>query len=408
MLRSGAVKRPPRIPRALGLAAVVLALASSARAQYPWAGARATGMGGAEVAAVEDNSAIWSNPAALAGLQGLEFQILGSFAAQNRNNLVGSIADLSELPWDEILDGERPDLIPGAIADILNVARPGSAVVGSGVVGLAASWKGFAVSIGDVPYVGIYPIVDTQHIVPGGGPDDGLQFNETGLNLAGLSAREARVGYGLTLFEGMLEVGAAGRYVSGVTYFARCGVLVGTDCTGNDLADLIQDAFQENARTTNKFTFDAGARVNLGLFKLGISGTSLTQPEFTVAEVAGSPGVVPLPRQLRGGVSVSVLSFLTVAADGDLIQSDTLAPGVESQQLSLGAEVKIPVFVFRGGATTDFAAPDQSWAYTIGLGLRFPIVSVDLAVLFGTTGGFNFENPDREMLGAAAGVKLHF
>jgi hypothetical protein len=408
MLRSGAVKRAPRFRRAIGLAAVSFALASAARAQYPWAGARAMGMGGAQVAAVEDNSAIWSNPAALAAQQGLEFQLLGSFAAQNRNNLVGSIVDLADLPWDEILDGERPELIPGAIANILNVARPGSAVVGSGVVGLAASWKGFALSIGDVPYTGIYPIVDTQHIVPGGGPDNGLQFNETGLYLTGLSAREARLGYGFSLLEGMLEVGAAGRYVSGITYFASCGVLVGVDCSSGDLADLIHDAFEQNAVTTNKFTFDAGARVNFGILKLGISGTSLTQPEFTVASAAGSPGTVPLPRQLRGGVSVAVLSFLTVAADGDLIKSDTLAPGVQSQQLSLGAEIKIPVFVFRGGATTDFAAAQQTWAYTLGLGLRFPIVSVDLAVLFGTTGGFNFQNPDRETLGAAAGVRLHF
>ncbi len=408
MLRSGAVKRAPRIRRAIGFAAVSFALASAARAQYPWAGARAMGMGGAQVAAVEDNSAIWSNPAALAAQQGLEFQLLGSFAAQNRNNLVGSIVDLADLPWDEILDGQRPELIPGAIANILNVARPGSAVVGSGVVGLAASWKGFAVSIGDVPYVGIYPIVDTQHIVPGGGPDNGLQFNETGLYLTGLSAREARVGYGFTLLDGMLEVGAAGRYVSGITYFASCGVLVGVDCTSGDLADLIHDAFEQNAVTTNKFTFDAGARVNFGIFKLGISGTSLTQPEFTVATVTGSPGVVPLPRQLRGGVAVSVLSFLTLAGDGDLIASDTLVPGVESQQISLGAEIKIPLFAFRGGATYDFKSVDPTWAYSLGVGFGIPILSVDLAVLFGPTGGLNPSNPDREALGGAASVRLHF
>jgi hypothetical protein len=292
--------------------------------------------------------------------------------------------------------------------NIVNVARPGSAVVGSGVVGLAASWKGFALSIGDVPYAGIYPIVDTQHIVPGGGPDNGLQFNETGLYLAGLSAREARIGYGLTLLEGMLEVGAAGRYVSGVTYFASCGVVQLEDCTAGDLGDLIRDAFDQNAVTTNKFTFDAGARVNFGIVKFGIAGSSLTQPEFTVANVTGSPGVVPLPRQLRGGVAVSVLSFLVLAADGDFIKSDTLAPDVQSQQLSLGAEVNIPLFSFRGGATTDFGAADQTWAYTFGVGFRIPVVTIDLAILFGPTGGFNATDPDREMLGGAAGVRLHF
>ena len=52
--------------------ALALASASPVFAQFPWAGARATGMGGAEVAAVNDNSAIYANPAALGSLRGLE------------------------------------------------------------------------------------------------------------------------------------------------------------------------------------------------------------------------------------------------------------------------------------------------------------------------------------------------
>ncbi len=387
---------------------VLWAFAAPARAQFPWAGARASGMGGAEVAAVDDNSAAWANPAALAGLKGWEFQVLGGFAAQNRNNMVGTLVNLADLPWDAIVAGERPELVPVAIAGIANLARPGTAVVGSGVIGLAASYQGFSLSIGDVPYTGIYPVIDLVHVVPGGGPDNGLQYNETGLSLAGLSAREARLAYGHGFFEGMLEVGGAVRYVSGVTYFGQCRAFGDNNCEGNDLAELIQDAFDQNARTTDKFTFDVGARLNFGIVKLGVVGTALNQPEFAVADVVGSPGVVPLPRQLRGGVSVSVLSFLTLAADGDFIKSDTLAPGVESQQMSLGAEVKIPLFAFRVGAMRDFAAVDPTWAYTFGIGFGVPVLSVDLAVLWGPTGGFNYQNPDREMLGGSASVRVHF
>ena len=149
-------------------------------------------------------------------------------------------------------------------------------------------------------------------------------------------------------------------------------------------------------------------RANFGIVKVGVSGTSLNQPTFTVADVAGSPGSVPLPRQIRGGVSVDALPFLSVAADGDLIQSDTLAPGVKSQQMSLGVEGRIPLFAFRAGATYDFAAPNPTWCYTAGLGFGIPILSVDIAVLWGPTGGFNYQNPSREALGGAASVKLHF
>jgi hypothetical protein len=383
-------------------------LAGSASAQFPWAGPRAFGMGGAQVAAVSDNTAAWANPAALGALKGWDFQLFGGFAAQNRNNLVGTITTLADLPFDDIVNGSRPDLVPVIIGGVVNLARPGTAVVGSGVAGLVASYKGFALSIGDVPYTGIYPIIDLTHIVPGGGPDNGLEFNTTGLNLVGLSGREARLAYGTGLLEGMLEVGGAVRFISGVTYFARCGAFDQPSCTSSDLSELIHDAFEQNARTTNKFTFDLGARVNFGIVKLGVVGTALNQPHFSVAEVFGSPGEVPLPRQLRGGVSVSVLSFLTLAADGDFIKSDTLAPGAKSQQMSLGAEVKIPLFAFRVGATRDFASASPTWAYTAGLGIGVPIFSVDLAVLWGPTGGFNYKNPDRETLGASIGARFHF
>ena len=386
------------------IATCLLASASSLRAQTPWAGARATGMGGAQVAAVNDNSATWSNPAALGALKGWELQVLGGFSAQNRNNLVGTLVGVSDLVDDGVSEAELPGLIGG----ITTLATPGTSVVGSGVIGLVASYGGFAMSIGDVPYTGIYPVIDLQHLVPGGDADNGLAFNETGLYLVGLSAREARVAYGHGFLDGALEVGGALRYVSGVTYFGRCGVLAGEPCEGKDLGELINDTFDQNARTTNKFTFDVGARLNLGLFKLGVVGTSLTQPEFTVADVLGSPGTVPLPRQLRGGLSVSVASFLTLAADGDFIKSDTLAPDSKSQQMSLGAEVKIPLFAFRVGATRDFASVDPTWAYALGLGFGVPVISVDLAVLFGPTGGLNYSNPDREALGASASVRLHF
>jgi hypothetical protein len=389
-------------------AALLILSARPGLAQFPWAGARAFGMGGAGVAAVNDNTAAWSNPAALADLKGWNFQVFAGFGAQNRNNMVGTLTTLADLPWDEIIAGEQPALVPVVIAGITNLARPGTSVVGSGVVGLVASYRGFALSIGDVPYTGIYPIIDLQHTVPGGGPDDGLEYNQTGLDLLGLSAREARLAYGHGFFEGLLELGGAVRFVSGVTYFGRCGAFGDDSCEGDDLSDLVEDAFVENATTTNKFTFDAGARLNLGIVKFGVVGTSLNQPDFAVAEVAGSPGTLVLPRQVRGGVSVEVLSFLTLAADGDFIKSDTLAPDTQSQQMSLGAELTIPLFAFRVGAMRDFAAADPTWAYTLGLGFGVPLISVDIAVLFGPTGALNPNNPDREALGASAGVRMHF
>jgi len=58
--------------------------------------------------------------------------------------------------------------------------------------------------------------------------------------------------------------------------------------------------------------------------------------------------------------------------------------------------------------TYDFASPNPTWCYTAGLGVGIPLVSVDIAVLWGPTGGFNYKNADREMLGGSASLKMRF
>ena len=242
--------------------------------------------------------------------------------------------------------------------------------------------------------------------MPGGGPDNGLGFNGTGLYLTGLSAREVRLAYGHGFFGNVLLVGGAGRVVFGRTYFQRCTVF--GDCQNKDISEIVHEAFQENALDTTKFAFDAGAQLNLGIVRLGVTGVSLNQPSFDVAPVAGAPATVPLPRQVRGGVAVDVLHFITVSADGDFLKADTLAPGAKSQQLSLGAELKIPLFAFRVGGYRDFAATNPAWAYSVGIGFGIPIVSVDASILLSPQGGVNPSDIDRLELGAGASVRIHF
>lgn len=397
-----------KLPRSLALpflAAGFLFLPAPARAQFPWAGARAVGMGGAQVAAVDDGTAAWANPAALGRLEGWGIQVFGSGLSENRNNLVGSLDSLSNLPFDDIANGQRLDLLPGLISDLDSLVRSDTAVIFSGVGAIAAHYKGFSLSVGTVPYAGIYPVIDLTHIVPNGGPANGLLFNDSGLYLVGLNAREVRLAYGHGFLGNTVLVGGAARVVFARTYFSRCGVF---DCEDKDLGDLVNEAFEENALSSTKFAFDLGGEVNLGIFRFGVVGTSLNEPNFDVADVPGAPATVPLPRQIRGGVAVTPLPFLTLAADGDFLKSDTLAPGTQSQQLSIGAEFRIPLFAFRAGGFHDFAATDAPWGYSFGVGLHFPVVAIDASVLLSPQGGVDPTDVDREILGAGASVRVHF
>ncbi|HEY1250516.1 MAG TPA: conjugal transfer protein TraF [Thermoanaerobaculia bacterium] len=388
------------------LVPVLWACAAPARAQFPWAGARAMGMGGAQVAAVDDPTAAWANPAALSRLQGLNFEILAGGVASDRNDLVGTIDLLTSLPFDQILAGQRLDLIPQLLGDIRGLAAEDTSVVFSGVAGIVGTYRGFALSVGDVPYAGIYPVIDLVHVVPGGPPGRNLAENGTGLYLAGLSAREVRLAYGHQFLGGVLSVGGAARLVFGRTYFERCGVF--DDCQNKNLSEIVKEAFQNNAVDDTEFAFDAGVLANLGIVKLGVTGIALNQPHFDVIALPGSPGTVPLPRQIRGGISVDPLPFLTLAADGDFLKSDTLAPGAKSQQLSLGVEGRIPLFAFRAGAMHDFAATDSHWAITGGVGFRAPVIAIDASVLLSPQGGIDPTDTDRLDLGASLAVKLHF
>ena len=115
-----------------------------------------------------------------------------------------------------------------------------------------------------------------------------------------------------------------------------------------------------------------------------------------------------MPRTVRAGAAVTPISALTVAIDYDLLASDTMIPGGKSQQLSIGAEVKLPILSIRGGTWRDFKSPTPRWAYSGGLGLNLTVVSIDAALLFSPEGGLSFTSPNKLDVGGAIGGHFRF
>jgi hypothetical protein len=392
-------------------AAVSLALlcfSSAMTAQSPFVGPRSAGMAGASVAVADDGTALWTNPAGFARDPRLDVEILAGGVATNRNDFTSVVDRLSGIDFSRL----DQNVITAAVRDLTKLSAPGTGVVGSGVAGFVVGKGGWAFGIGEVAFAGVSPTVDLVRVLPGNDPATGFVNNATALSFAGLEAREARLAYATSFFAKALLVGATARYIQGRTYFLRQSVF---DTSSSDPAGLARDAFNENERQTNRLAFDAGAMVNiLGKVRVGLVSTAINEPEFDVARdptrpsLIGAPASLRLPRTLRAGVAGEPIGMLTIAADYDLRETDTLVPGGKSRQFSFGAELKLPLFALRAGTFRDSAAPDPHWAYSAGFGLGLNKLSVNAAVVFSSEGGLSLSSTNRRDVGAALDARLRF
>jgi len=367
-------------------------------------------MGGAAAAVADDGTALWTNPAGLARDPRTDLDLFGGALATDRGDFRSSAAYLSGLDLPSVVDD--PAAILPAVEALSKLAAPGTGVVGSGAAGLVFGWNGLALGIGDLAYAGVYPHVDLTHVLPGDDPSTGFRFNDTALRSAGLEAREARLGLSKAFLQRVLLLGVTLRYVMGRTYYVSESVF-GADL-GNPL-DVVRRALKQNAKDTDRFTFDAGAMVNiLGKLRVAVVSTSINEPSFSVKQdssnpqLEGAPDSLKLPRTLRAGAAFEPISALTIAVDGDLAPSSTLVPGGKSQQISAGAEVRLPLFAIRAGAFRDVAAPDPHWAYSAGFGIGLPWLSVNGSIVLSTYNGLSLSSANQRDVGAAFDARFRF
>lgn len=369
-------------------------------------------MAGAATAVADDGTALWTNPAGLARDERLDIQLFAGAVASNRRDFTAIVDRLSSLDLAGLKAGKNLDRIPQAVKDLTALASAGTGVVGSGTAGLMLGKAGIAIGLGDVAFAGVTPNVDLVRVLPGADPSTALADNTSGLSFAGLEAREARFAYATSFLAKTLLVGGTVRYIRGRTYYVHRSVFGEGD---SDPAALARKALRDNAVETSKVAFDLGAMVNiLGKVRAGLVSTAINEPEFRVAtdpsnpSLALAPSSLRLPRTLRAGVAAQPIGLLTVAADYDLRETDTLLRGGRSRQLAFGAELKLPLFALRAGAFRDSSAPDPHWAYSAGLGLGLKALSVNAAVVLSSEGGLSLSSTNRRDIGAALDARVRF
>ncbi|MCF8036515.1 MAG: conjugal transfer protein TraF [Desulfobacteraceae bacterium] len=215
--------------------------------------------------------------------------------------------------------------------------------------------------------------------------DGTLDDNTTSVLLSGFGVAEAAFSYGYAIND-RVAVGSNVKYMRGRVYGNR--VIVFDDDSDEVIAET-----DEKYKETNRFGLDAAVMARFSKINLGLVGRNLNSPEFDgltdTIELSNGEVVdlrvddVKLDPQVTAGAAYIPFTTLTLAADLDLTENDTLLDGYKSRNLSLGVEWDVFRFLaLRAGMYKNLSEDDIGWVYTAGIGLNLWAVRLDIAGAF--------------------------
>jgi hypothetical protein len=187
---------------------------------------------------------------------------------------------------------------------------------------------------------------------------------------------------------GKLGIGATAKIISGTVYQNQVLLVNRPGGDNIDSSDLVDD-ITKNSKSSVNFGIDLGALYKYDKWlSVGLVAKNLNSPKFEApdyeAPMANDPTRttiehgedVKLKPQVRFGVAVEPYSWLMLAADLDLTNNDTVAPGavvgssVKSRNFGGGVEVHPYSWLrIRGGAYKNLAASDVGMVLTAGFTL---------------------------------------
>lgn len=240
----------------------------------------------------------------------------------------------------------------------------------------------------------------TDQILPtlSSGAINTLDKNTTAVMTKAIQYVEVPVSYGRTVDKkGKLAFGVTGKLISGTVYQSQILLVNRTD--GTLKAQDIVDEMTNNKKTSSAIGIDVGAlykvndKLNLGIVAKNINSPKFDTPSYqryltlapnTIETVPG--GTVELKPQVRAGVALEPFGWMIFAADLDLTENDTVAPGTvvgssyKSRNFGGGFEFKPASWLkVRGGAYKNLAM-DNGAVLTAG----FKLFMLDVDGAFAT------------------------
>jgi len=206
--------------------------------------------------------------------------------------------------------------------------------------------------------------------------------NTSNIVVKGLSLSELAFGHGLNLsfLHPSLEdvfIGANFKYLYGVVGYIKQDLWSEGVVTSED----IYSDFRKNIKESSNFGIDIGLLLDFkDEFKtrIGLVAKNINEPGFDQPDAAISDGLSDheFDSQVRIGVAVWPLSWVSLAVDYDLTENSTSIDGYDSQYLGGGVEFNLinkEAFnlALRCGIMDNLGADDSSLTYTAGLGISF-------------------------------------
>lgn len=379
-------------------------------AQFPVVGPRALGMGGASVAAVNDSTAVYWNPAALEDFRRFEVRLPAGAA-------IHDYIDLQD-KWDRI------DVIQDAVDAgdysaafelrqlFLDLDRPNAAVNIDANAGLLVSVplesSTVAVSLLGIGFAELHPAIDTLHLNTSiTSTFDNIALNDSAVSAFGVVTAEPAISFATSAGEHVL-LGVNAKMVYASTFLHSA-------MTRSGDFDTFIDDMNNSETKSHKASIDAGILYKpLNGLAIGLVGRYLNSPSFPasglvavkgpagdVTLLGGAGREIEIKPQYRGGVAWKPFDNLTLSADYDLSKNKSFTENTEEQTIAGGAELTVlrEVLSLRAGAYKNTANPLANIVYTAGLGLRILAFRLDLA------GAYDFDEQEAQ---ASLSVALRF